>query len=402
MGDTGGEVGSSADPGSGVQAARPRPWPEWPAGFVAGERDRLALLVLAALPGLTPRGLRALAEGVGGAAACLTAVLAGHPMAADADHHMAAGLRPSDMSARLGEIGARMAVTGDDDYPEGVLDLPDPPVALFVRGRTISDLGPILSVVGARNCSTLGVEVARSFGHGLASRGTCVLSGAARGIDSAAHEGALSAGGPTIAVLGSGIDVAYPRRSTSLLDRIVEAGAIVSEYPPGVPAQAWRFPARNRLVASMAEAVLVVEGAAGSGSLITADFALDLGRPVFAVPGPVTSPLSEVPLALIRDGAGLVRNADDLLLDLGRLDLAAMPPAVAGDGGPGPGLPASLTTLERRVAEALATPTLPGSLADALGCSLADVLTAIIGLEVRGLVRSVGGRVERRIRASAR
>jgi DNA processing protein len=148
--------------------------------------------------------------------------------------------------------------------------------------------------------------------------------------------------------------------------------------------------------------VLVVEGAAGSGSLITADFALDLGRPVFAVPGPVTSPLSEVPLALIRDGAGLVRNADDLLLDLGRLDLAAMPPAVAGDGGPGPGLPASLTTLERRVAEALATPTLPGSLADALGCSLADVLTAIIGLEVRGLVRSVGGRVERRIGASAR
>ena len=109
-----------------------------------------------------------------------------------------------------------------------------------------------------------------------------------------------------------------------------------------------------------------------------------------------------MPLALIRDGAGLVRNADDLLLDLGRLDLAAMPPAVAGDGGPGPGLPASLTTLERRVAEALATPTLPGSLADALGCSLADVLTAIIGLEVRGLVRSVGGRVERRIGASAR
>ncbi len=355
-----------------------------------------------ALPGLTPRRLRALAEAVGGAAACLTAVRTGHPMAADADRDMADALRPGDMSARLGEVGARMAVPGDDDYPEGVLDLPDPPVALFVRGRTISDLGPIVSVVGARNCSTLGVEVARSFGHGLASRGTCVLSGAARGLDSAAHEGALSAGGPTVAVLGSGIDVAYPRRSTSLLDRIVEAGAVVSEYPPGVPAQAWRFPARNRLVASMAEAVLVVEGAAGSGSLITADFALDLGRPVFAVPGPVTSPLSEVPLALIRDGAGLVRNADDLLLDLGRLDLAAMRPAVAGDGGPGAGLPASLTTLERRVAESLATPTLPGSLADALGCSLADVLTAIIGLEVRGLVRSVGGRVERRIGASAR
>jgi DNA processing protein len=229
-----------------------------------------------------------------------------------------------------------------------------------------------------------------------------VLSGAARGLDSAAHEGALSVGGPTVAVLGSGIDVAYPKRSRPLLDRIIAAGAVVSEYPPGVPAQAFRFPARNRLVASIAEAVLVVEGAAGSGSLITADFALDLGRPVFAVPGPVTSPLSEVPLALIRDGAGLVRNAEDLLLDLGRLDplapgrAAAVAPASGAQAAAG-WLPAGLTALERRVAERLAGPTLPEVLADGLGCSLAEVLTAVVGLEVRGLVRTAGGRVERRL-----
>jgi DNA processing protein len=145
----------------------------------------------------------------------------------------------------------------------------------------------------------------------------------------------------------------------------------------------------------MADAVLIVEGAAGSGSLITADFALDLGRPVFAVPGPVTSPLSEVPLGLIRDGAGLVRNGDDLLIDLGRLD-----PRRARDQSLSEGparLPEGLTDVERRVAEALSGPTLPEVLAANLGCTLAEVLTAIVVLEVRGLVRSLGGRVERRM-----
>jgi DNA processing protein len=339
---------------------------------------------------------------VGAAAACLAAVRAGHPLADHSDGELAERLRPADMSARLDEVEARMAVPGDDDYPPGVLDLPDPPAALFVRGGGLGRLGPAVAMVGARNCSALGAEVARAFGRDLAGAGVCVVSGGARGIDSAAHEGALSVGGPTVAVLGSGIDVAYPKRNRGLLDRILEAGSVISEYPPGVPAQPFRFPARNRIVASMAEAVLIVEGATGSGSLITADFGLDLGRPVFAVPGPVTSPLSEVPLALIRDGAGLVRNAEDLLIDLGRLD-PAPPAAGASPSGPDgrlPGigsLPEGLSELERRLAGALAGPTLPEVLAADLGCSLGEVLGAIVGLEVRGLVRTVGGRVELRL-----
>ena len=379
------------------RSSAPRPFPDWPAGFVAGEPDRLALLVLTALPGLTARRLRALAEATGGAAACLAAVRRGHPTVEPADRELAATLRPGDMSARLAEVGARMAVPGDDDYPPGVLDLPDPPVALFVRGRSLVGGPPAVAIVGARNCSPLGADVARSFGRDLASAGTWVVSGAARGIDSAAHEGALAVGGATVAVLGSGIDVAYPKRSRSLLDRIIAMGAVVSEYPPGVPAQPFRFPARNRIVTAMSEAVLVVEGAAGSGSFITADFALDLGRPVFAVPGPVTSPLSEAPLALIRDGAGLVRNAGDLLLDLGRLDPVATfgaDPASAGAQ-----VPAGLSELERRTLEMLSSPTLPEMLAASLGCGMAEALAAIVGLEVRGLARTVGGRVERRLAA---
>jgi DNA processing protein len=368
---------------------RPRPWPDWPAGFVAGEGDRDALLVLASLPGLTPRRLRSVAEAVGGAASCLTAVRRGHPSVGASDRDLAGRLRPRHLADRLLEVEARMAVPGDDDYPAGLLDLHDPPVALFVRGRSLGELDLAVAMVGARNCSPLGAEVARSFGADLAAGGAWVISGAARGVDSAAHEGALAAGGPTVAVLGSGIDIVYPRRSRELLDRILDVGTVVSEYPPGVPAQSFRFPARNRIVAGMADAVLVVEGAKGSGSVITTDFALDLGRPVFAVPGPVTSPLSEVPLSLIRDGAGLVRNGDDLLADLGRLDPGTSRGSLS--------LPAGLTEAERRVAGAIAGPTLPEVLASNLGCSLAEVLTAVVGLEVRGLARTVGGRVELRM-----
>jgi len=378
-----------------AEGAGSRPRPQWPAGFVSDEEDRLALLVLLCLPGLTPRRLRMLAEGVGGAAACLDAVRVGHPTVARADRARAERLRARDMSTRLDEVGARIAVPGDDDYPRGLLDLSDPPAALFVRGGSVVRSDVAVAMVGARNCSPLGAEVARSFGRDLAAAGASVVSGAARGIDAASHEGALAAGGHTIAVLGSGIDVAYPSRSRDLLDRILESGSVVSEYPPGVPARPFRFPARNRLVAAISDAVLIVEGAEGSGSLITADFALDLGRPVFAVPGPVTSPLSEVPLALIRDGAGLVRNGEDLLVDLGRLDPH---PARGLSAGTLSGrLPDGLTETERRVAEAIAGPTLPEVLATVLGCSLAEVLTAVVGLEVRGLVRTVGGRVERRM-----
>ena len=172
--------------------------------------------------------------------------------------------------------------------------LHDPPVALFVSGRPLTQLPERVAVVGARNCSPLGNEVAMSIGAGLGGAGVCVVSGAARGIDAASHRGALDAGGSSLAVLGSGHDLPYPKGSAELIARIAANGAVVSEYAPGVVAEPFRFPARNRLVAALGRALVVVEGAAGSGSMISVDHALDLGRDVFAVPGPVTSP-PEVP-----------------------------------------------------------------------------------------------------------
>nr|MBA3691336.1 DNA-protecting protein DprA [Actinomycetota bacterium] len=232
----------------------------------------------------------------------------------------------------------------------------------------------------------LGREVAVDVARGLAAAGVCVVSGAARGIDTGAHRGALDAAGTTAAVLGSGIDVLYPPGSRQLLEEIELAGAIVSEYPPGVHAEPFRFPARNRIVAGLARALVVIEGARGSGSMISVDHALDLGREVFAVPGPVTSPLSEVPLALLRDGATMIRGADDLLGDLG-LDRA-----VSGAEGA-----TELPPHERWVYEALTGPSLPDAVARVANVSIPEAVAALTRLELRGLVRNVGGRYERRL-----
>ncbi len=245
-----------------------------------------------------------------------------------------------------------------------------------------------MAVVGSRRCSPLGREIAHDIGRRLAGAGVVVVSGAAAGIDGAAHRGALAARGPTVAVLGSGIDVAYPGSNAGLIERIAASGTVVSEYPPGTPAEPRHFPSRNRLIAALAEALVVVEGAAKSGSRISVDHALDLGREVFAVPGPVTSPLAETPLELIREGATMVRGAGDLLEDLRiAARLAGAPPA-------------ELSEEQRRSYDALAGPSLPDAVARVAGLSIPDVMSALVELELRGLVRCVGGRYERTLAAT--
>ncbi|MEX0991382.1 MAG: DNA-processing protein DprA [Actinomycetota bacterium] len=357
----------------------------WPQGFAEGPANRDALLVLTGMQGLTPRAVVELSERFGDASGCLVAVVAGRG-GSDADRRHAAGTDPRHVRATLEACRARMVVPGTQEYPPGMLALPDPPAALFVRGTPLDQLLPGVAVVGSRSGSSLGRDIARALGRGLAASGITVVSGAARGIDGASHEGALLVeGGGTVAVLGSGIDVAYPQRNAGLLARIEASGAIVSEYPPGVPAEPRRFPARNRLIAAAGIALVIIEGAAGSGTLITCDHALGLGRPVYAVPGPVNSPLSEVPLKLIRDGATMIRGADDLLLDLG----------LAGEGSDGQLAIAGLTSVEEAVLAQLAGPTLPEHVARELELTVADVVPVLMQLELRGVVRAAGGRYER-------
>ncbi len=363
--------------------------PGFPDGYAGGPGARDALLVLSALRGIKPYQLHELAWIEGSAEGSLAAIRAGGA-GSDSDQEWARSLDPRVVERVAAERGARLVTPVDAEYLPAFLELlHDPPVALYVSGRRLTDLDDRVAMVGARNCSPLGNEVAMSIGAGLGGVGACVVSGAARGIDAASHRGALAAGGTSIAVLGSGHDLPYPRGSAQLLERIAAAGAVVSEYAPGVVAEPFRFPARNRLVAALGRAIVVVEGATGSGSMISVDHALDLGRDVYAVPGPVASPLAEVPLALIREGATMIRGADDLLDDLGyAARLLAGPPQNLDDD-------------ERRVFDALGGAAVSDGIAASTGLPIPTVITVLLSLELKGLVRSVGGRWERRVGRSA-
>jgi DNA processing protein len=360
----------------------------WPPGFGVGKaREREALLVLSSLQGITPRRLRRVAWTEGSAQGCLAAILEGRA-GSRRDREYAERIHAASVAAALEDCGATLLTYGGPGYPQELQDLQhDPPAWLFLRGRPLVPGEQRVAIVGSRSCSALGREVAHELGRRLAGAGVHVVSGAANGIDEASHRGALAAPGPTIAVLGAGIDVAYPRSNAALLDRISTSGTVVSEYPPGASAVPRNFPARNRIVAGLARALVVVEGAGRSGSRISVDHALDLGRDVFAVPGPVTSPLAEVPLALIREGATMIRGADDLLDDLG-ITWSPLAPAV------------ELPPQERLVLEALTAPVPADMLARDAGLTLSDTLTALLGLELRGLVRGAGGRFERTLRPS--
>lgn len=203
---------------------------------------------------------------------------------------------------------------GDADYPEGLLDLEESP-EVWVRGETGQE--PCIAVVGTRRCTRYGVDLADAFGRIIARSGWSTISGLARGIDTAAHRGCLRLNGHAVAVLGSGIDVCYPPENRPIYNAILEAGgAIVSEYPPGTPPDRWRFPARNRLIAAMSQAVVVVEAAVTGGALITARLGAELGRPVFVVPGDVDREMSEGCNRLIRDGGHPVLGPADLVEEL--------------------------------------------------------------------------------------
>ena len=211
-------------------------------------------------------------------------------------------------------LGLRILTIQDAEYPGRLQNIYDPPCLLYVKGRLPAiDEEAAVAVVGTRDCTPYGVACAEKLGYGLSSGGAVVVSGLAKGIDAAASRGALRAGGVTVGVVGNGLDVHYPYESRYLYEDIAAAGALLSEYPPGTEPAGSHFPARNRIISGLSLATLVVEAPERSGALITAETALEQGRDVFAVPGPIDAPASVGCNRLIRDGAGLVSDAWDIL-----------------------------------------------------------------------------------------
>jgi DNA processing protein len=271
----------------------------------------------------------------------------------------------------------------------------DAPRALYLLGdpahlERLSEAARPVAIVGARRASAYGLEVARVLAHDLAAAGVPVVSGMALGADSAAHEGALEAGGLTVAVLAGGADYAYPRARLGLHRRIRAEGLVVSEMPPGTRPQRWSFPARNRIMAGLAALTIVVEGTLSSGSLITATFAEDLGRDLGAVPGQITSALAAGPNGLIADGAHVVRSAADAL------------DVLYGPGsGPRPAGDVKRGTLEPALAQLLEAVERGEGSPDALAADASqapDVLAGLTELELLGLVRrTIAGHYVRRL-----
>lgn len=217
------------------------------------------------------------------------------------------------------EQGIQFFSKNRQEYPERLHNIIDQPEGLYLKGRLPDPEGKTVAIVGARGCSYYGTKAAEAFAKAFAEAGVAVISGMARGIDTAAHMGALEGGGATFAVLGCGVDICYPKCNERLYQRILVNGGILSEYPPGAPPLAFHFPLRNRIISALADAVLVVEAKKKSGSLITADLALEQGKDVYAVPGGIYDPLSEGCNRLIAQGAGIAISPEDILKDLGIL-----------------------------------------------------------------------------------
>jgi len=307
--------------------------------------------------------------------------LVGAVAAKDADEILAwnAGLEEGAMVARLEEAGCWACCRHHHSFPEGFADGADAPVAVFGRGEAIPlagiGLDDSVTVVGARRATGYGLEVASTLAREVAAAGLNVVSGMALGIDGAVHRGALERG-PTVAVLGSGPDVAYPPSHGRLHERIVENGIVLSEMPPGTAPWRWSFPARNRLMAAMSGMTIVVEATLRSGSLITAEMAADAGRDVGAVPGPVTARAAAGTNELIASGAALIRGATDVLDRM--LGAGAGRPLFGPELGPGE--PEALEAVEAGCVTV-------DEVAAATGAGTPETARTLARLEVRGYLR---------------
>ncbi|VTT97826.1 dna protecting protein : DNA protecting protein DprA OS=Singulisphaera acidiphila (strain ATCC BAA-1392 / DSM 18658 / VKM B-2454 / MOB10) GN=Sinac_6401 PE=4 SV=1: HHH_5: DNA_processg_A [Gemmataceae bacterium] len=378
-------------------------------------RDHLAL---ALVPGLGPKLTAALIERFGSAAAALRATAAqltevphiGERTAAD----LAAALRTVNVEPELRLMekhGTHAVALGLEGYPAPLARVPAPPPLLYLRGEWLAADANAVGIVGSRSCTSYGMKVAAQLARELARAGFTVVSGLARGIDGAAHRGALEAGGRTVAALAGGLSKIYPPEHADLAAQIADGrGCLVTETPMAVAPQPGMFPARNRVISGLSRAVIVIEANARSGALITARHAAEQGREVYAVPGRVDDTASAGCLELIRAGARLVRSADDVLEDLKGIAGSVEPvpasgrrePAVRGAAGeqpahagrspePPPPPPPQLDATQQRVFDALATRKHADELTRELGVPVAELSRVLMQLEMKKVVRRVPG-----------
>lgn len=283
---------------------------------------------------------------------------------------------------RVDQLGIKVLTWDSPNYPSLLINIPDPPPVLYVKGEMLSRDEWALAVVGTRRSTVYGREATRALVNGLAAGGVTIVSGLARGIDTHAHEIALDAGGRTIAVLGSGVDIIYPAQNRKLAERVVENGALVSEYPLGTKPEGGNFPRRNRIISGLSLGVLVVEGSKRSGAMITADFAAEQGREIFSVPGNILSRNSDGPNQLIQHGAKLVTTIGDILEELNLTMVAEQAEAreIIADNETEAILLRHLSFEPIHVDE----------LGRASGLPISEVASTLTFMELKGKVRQVG------------
>lgn len=360
--------------------------------------DKEALVALNMISNIGPIRLRNLQDRIGSPAQILSATkdqLLRAPgigeVAADAIVNWESGVDLAGELQRVRDFGCHIVTWSDPEYPELLKQIYDPPILLYVKGTLTPRDKNSVAIVGSRQTTHYGINVARKLSYQLAYVGVTVVSGGARGIDTAAHQGALNGKGRTIAVLGTGINIVFPPENASLFEKIIENGAIITQFPFNRPADKQSFPIRNRIVAGMTLGTVVVEANMTSGALITANFATEAGRQVFAVPGSIDSPRSKGCHDLIKKGAKLCEGVEDILSDFEYLFPPSNRPPSAAETGVLPAL--ELTEPEQLVYETLSHEEI--SIDDVivrsnLPASAASV--ALLSLEMKKLVRQIPGR----------
>ena len=363
------------------------------------DRDELAAwLRLTETPKLGRASARRLLAAFGSPQAVLAAPAAARREVVGPTAAAALATPPDHFASRLdatlawldapGAAPRTVVALGDPDYPPLLLEAADPPLLLHLEGRFGLLRAPSIAIVGSRHATPQGLENARAFARHLSRAGLTVVSGLALGIDAAAHEGALEEAGGTVAVVGTGLDMAYPRRNQALFRRIAEAGLLVSEHSLGTPPLAEHFPERNRIIAGLSRGTLVVEAALQSGSLITARLASEAGREVFAIPGSIHAPQSRGCHALLKQGAKLVEVADDVLSEL-RFEPVPRPSEAA---------PAAAASKEDPVLAALGhDPATLDALVARTGWPAAELNAKLLELELAGQVARLPGQLFQRL-----